>query len=449
MTLSPRRGVAALTAPLDAPLNSGPEREAWQYQTRALGLILGLFALGALLWSTLAPLSGAIIAPGLVKTELNRKVIQHQEGGIVGAILVREGQRVSEGQALVEIGDAQISATSTILKDRLASESLRRARLQAELALAPRFSAAGLDGDAGREDEYLARERALFLAQRQALDQQEAVLEAQIRETRSQIRALESQTVATGNSLEKAREEFEINSKLVRDGFIQRTKVLALERVVSDYESNLGEFQSNLAQARQRIEDYRLRIVQARNQYRQQAAAEMRETVIRIDEILEQQRASADQMRRQVVRSPVDGTVMALRVTALGQAIGPREPILEVVPLREKLMVEARVNPDDIEHVSPGKGAEVRLTAYDFRSTQMLKGRVVTVSADRITDQRTDSGFYLIQVEVNLDKLEALSSTGMQSGMAAEVFITTPARTLAEYLIRPLVESARRGMREP
>ncbi|MEI7465649.1 MAG: hypothetical protein WCJ87_09895, partial [Burkholderiales bacterium] len=299
-----------MTAPLMQPLTPESELVAWKRQARSLGLVLAVFAGACVLWAGLAPLNGAIIAAGVVKTEQNRKTVQHQEGGIVAAILVKEGQRVKAGEPLVEIGDVRVSASNSIFVDRLASESVRRARLQAELMLAPVFSFAPPDGGAKATAEYLARERALFTAQRRSLEQQEVVLHTQVQETERQMQAQGSQIAATQAALDSAREELEMNRNLVKDGFIQRTRLLALERGVSDYESRLGEFQGNLAQARQRIEDYRLRIVQSRNQYQQRAAAELKEAVANIDELQQQLRATTDQVDRLVVRSPVDGAVM-------------------------------------------------------------------------------------------------------------------------------------------
>ncbi len=439
----------ALTAPLELPLAAGPDMTAWTRQARAISLTLLIFLGGWLLWSVIAPLSGAIVSSGVVKTELNRKTIQHQEGGIVKAILVREGETVKAGQPLIEIGDVRTDATNSILLDRLASEQIRRARVQAELILAADFSAPKVGGDVKRAAEYIARERAIFVAQRRTLDQQVAVLEAQINETERQIKALEAQSAATEQSLKLSREELEINRNLVKEGFIQRTRILVLERTVTDYASNLGEFQGNLAQARQRIDDYRLRIVQTRNQYQQQAAADLKEAVARIDEAEEQLRSSLDQVERQIVRAPVDGVVMSLRVGAPGMAIGPREPILDVVPLKERLVVEARIDPNDIDHVRVGDSAEVRLSAYEYRKMPLLIGKVGTVSADRITDQQTGQSWYSVLIDVDASKLAGHPGTQMQTGMTAEVFVTTPGRTLFEYMMRPLTNYATRGMREP
>lgn len=439
----------ALTAPLDQPLEAGEDIATWKRQARRISAILLIFIGGWLLWSALAPLSGAIVASGVVKTELNRKTVQHQEGGIVRAVLVKEGETVKAGQPLVEIGDVRTDATHSILLDKLASEQTRRARLHAELVLAPDFAAPAVPGDAKRIAEYQARERAIFIAQRRTLEQQISVLEAQIQETERQIKALESQITSTEASLNSAREELEINQNLVNEGFIQRTKILGLERAVSDYGSNLGEYLGNLAQARQRIDDYRLRIVQTRNQYQQQAAAELKEAVASIDEAEAQQRSTLDLVERQIVRAPVDGVVMTLRISAPGMAIGPREPILDVVPLRERLVVEARIEPNDIDHVRVGDKAEIRLSAYEYRKMPLLIGKVATVSADRITDQQTGASWYSVLIDVAADQLADSLDAPMQTGMATEVFVTTPPRSLFEYMIRPLTNYATRGMREP
>jgi HlyD family type I secretion membrane fusion protein len=449
MSLPIRRNVGALVAPLQEPLAPPVDLPIWQRQARSLGTTLLVFIGGFMLWSAAAPLNGAIVAPGQVKSELNRKVVQHQEGGILRAILVRTGDRVKAGQPLVEITDVRSSSSNSIVADQLASESLRRARLEAEALLAPSFAPPAVDARAERAAEYLTREKAVFAVQRRNLDQQIEVLSAQIRETEQQIRALESQSAATESSLKTARDELELNQRLVGDGYVPRAKLLTLERAVTDYESSLGEYRGNLSQARQRIQDYRLRSVQARNEYQAKAAADLKDSVAKIDQLQDQQRATVDQVERQTVRAPVDGTVMALRVTAPGQAVAPREPILEIVPSRERLLVDARVNPNDIDHVTPGTDAEVRLTAYEYRRAPLLTGKVVNVSADILSDEKSGLSWYSVLIEVDGSQLKAARGVFMQAGMQAEVFVTTPGRSMLEYLLHPLYNFTLRGMREP
>ena len=211
-----------------------------------LGMVAGLIAL----WSAAAPLSGAVVANGQVKVELNRKTVQHQEGGIVREILVRDGQKVRAGQPLVVVGDVRSDSELSLLQDQLRAARIRSARAEAEAALQSRFTApADL---AGQPDaaEHLAREHALFTARRRTLDEQIAALEKQIREAHAQARALEAQIAATETSARLSAEELEMNNKLVRDGFINRTRLLELQRGASDYAAHVGEYRSDLALAR-------------------------------------------------------------------------------------------------------------------------------------------------------------------------------------------------------
>ena len=240
-----------------------------------------------------------------------------------------------------------------------------------------------------------------------------------------------------------------MNQDLVRDGFVQRTRLLALERAVADYEARAGEHASDSALALQRMADLQLRAAQVRNQYQQQAAGELKESGLRLREIEEQLRPARDISERQFVRSPVDGEVMSLLVKSVGAVVAPREPLLEVVPAHEPLVVEAQIAVEDIEHVRSGVDAEVRLSAYEYRAMPMLAGRVIAVSADRIQDERSGLVWFTAQIEVDATALKAYPEAEMRPGMPAEVYVQTEARSLLEYVLRPFTVFARRGMREP
>ena len=422
------------------------ERTRSELRLRLRGLFVPLLSAGILLilWSATAPLSGAIVAPAQVKVELNRKTVQHQEGGIVREILVRDGQKVRAGEPLVVVGDVRSDAELSLQRDRLRAELVRKARAAAEAALAPRFAVAQED----MASEHATRERALFAARRRTLDEQVASLEAQIRDAQAQTVALESQIAAGETSARLSAEELEINDKLARQGFVNRTRMLALERTAADYRSRIAEARSDLAAARQRIGELRARIAQARNQYQSQAADELRDASARVRELEERLRPSQDQVERQLVRSPVEGEIMALRVSAPGEVVGPREPILDVVPAREKLVVEARIRPEDVDYVRKDSAAEVRLTAFDARTTPLLPGKVVFVSPDRMTRPSGES-WYVATVELEAEGLQRHPQLRVRAGMPAELYVTTSRRTLFEYLARPVAIFAHRAMREP
>lgn len=423
-----------------------PELRRLRRQT-LLPLTVAGVLLGA--WSVAAPLSGAIIAAGKLKVELNRKTVQHQEGGIVRQILVRDGENVHAGQPLLVIGDVRTDAELDLLIDQLLAERVRGARAAAEASLNAQFNPPADVAASPAAADHLAREQALFAARRRTLDEQIASLHAQSREAQSQATALGAQIEATRRSAQLAAEELQLHDKLVREGYVQRTRLLQLQREEADYRSRLAESESELALARQRISELQSRVAHARNQYQQIATDEAREATARIRELEEKLRPSRDQVERQYVRAPVDGRVMAMRVAAIGEAVGPRDPLLDIVPSQEKLVVEARIRPQDINHVRERSLADVRLTSFDARTTPLLSGTVVFVSPDRITAPETGESWFVATVEVDASALAPHPQIELQAGMPAELYVKTPERTLFQYLAQPLNAFAHKAMREP
>lgn len=409
---------------------------------RALVAIAVVAALGAA-WVATAPLSGAVIAPAQLKVELNRKTVQHQEGGIVREVLVRDGDKVRAGDPLVVVADVRTDAAFRLVQEQLLGEQVRKARAMAEAALAPAFD------PPGPASEYVARERALFASRRRMLDEQLAAFRSQIQQAHSQTAALQAQIDATETSARLSAEEVEINDKLARQGFVQRTRMLALQRTEADYRAKLGEYRSELAAAHQRIAELSARQAQTRNQYQSQAADELKDATARVRELEERLRPSQDQVERQVVRSPVDGEVMAMRVSSPGAVIGPREPLLDVVPGRERIVVEARIRPQDVDHVRKDASAGVRLGAYAGRDTPLLPGTVVFVSPDRVANAAASESWFVATVEIDGAALARHPGLRLTPGMPAEVYVRTPERTVAAYLARPLHDFSNRAMREP
>ena len=428
------------------PMASCGDGEDEQFEILKKRLLIPLGVIVALLsaWMTFAPLSGAVVAPAEIKVDLNRKTVQHQEGGIVREIRVRDGQKVHAGEALMVIGDLRGNAELNLLQDELRAEHVRMARATAEAALTERF-------DVAREDEgaTAARESALFVARRRTLDEQLAALEAQLRGAQAQVTALQSQINASDESASLSREELAMNQRLVGSGYVQGAHILQLKRAEADYRGKTAESQSNLGLALQRMADLKERIAQIRNQYRQQAVDELKQATAKSQEIEERLRPSLDQVERQVVRSPVDGEVMSMRVSGVGEVISPRAPLLDVVPANARLVVEARIRPQDINHVRKDAAAEVRLTSFDSRTTPLLRGNVTFVSGDRVTTQDGRESYFTAAVEVDAAILGGHPEIRLQPGMPAELYINTGKRSLFQYLLRPVAAFASRAMREP
>jgi HlyD family type I secretion membrane fusion protein len=405
-------------------------------------------ASGALaLWASLAPVSGAVIAPARIKVELERKTVQHREGGIVRDIKVRNGQQVRAGDVLVVVDDVRSDAELALLEDQFRGERVRHARVMVENALGREFDAGEFSAEP-RTAAHVARERAQFETRRRTLDEQLVALRVQMDAARAQAAALESQVSSLGESAKLAAEELALNEKLVAEGYVPRARLLPLQRSEAEARSRLGESRAELASARQRSGELQSRMAEVRNRYQQAAAEELKVSAARLREIEERLRPSRDQVDRQAIRSPVDGIVMSLRVSATGDVLAPGAAIADVLPSNELLVVEARIRPQDVDQVFADTAAKVRLVAFDARKTPLLPGRVTFVSPDRVTDPETGEAWFTATVEVDARALENHPGIQLKAGMPAELFVTTSDRTLFEYLVEPVTAFTNRALRE-
>ncbi len=419
---------------------------------RAGLLIIAVFIGGLGAWMAMAPLSGAVIALGVVKVDTNRKVVQHQEGGIVKTILVKPGDRVEAGQTLIELNDVQVDATLELVRAQLDSELARNARLTAERSLAQYIEypeTISSRKTEARVAELIRRENALFDVRREVLESQAALLRQQIAETEREIASRLAQDEADALAIKLQKEEVAANERLLSQGFIARTRFLGLQRAVTDYESRRGTNQAELAQARQRVSELQLRILMLRNDYSQQAEKELKESAARIFDLQERLRPFRDAAERQRIVAPVSGEVVDLRVTTNGAVIGPRDRLMDIVPANPDLVIEAQVRPEDINYVAIGAEADVRLTAFKQRITPIVPGQVVYVSADRLTDSVTNSSYYLAQVRVSAESLARSGNLVLKAGMPAEIYVKTAERTVLTYLLDPVLAYLGRGFREP
>lgn len=372
-------------------------------------IVAALAAAGA--WLALAPLSGAVIVPGVVTVASERKQVQHQEGGIVRAILVRDGDVVQAGQPLVLLRDVQVDAALELLRLQVDTERVRHARLLAErgllvaLPLPPDLQARRAEP---RLAELIERETTFFKLRRASLDGQLDLLQAQVQATQQEIAARNGQAGADGDALRLQREELAVNEPLLAEGFIARNRLLALRRGVVESEARSGSNQAERAQAQQRVADTKLRALSLRNEYSQQAERELKDSTAKLFDLEQRLRPSQDAADRQHIVAPVAGVVVDLRVSTVGAAIAPRERLMDIVPQGVELVVELRVRPEDIHHVQTGAAADVRLMAFQQGSTPAVTGQVTYVSGDRLTDPATQAGYYAAQVRLGEDARKTL-----------------------------------------
>ena len=416
-----------------------------------IGAIVVLVLLVAT-WASLAPVSGAVIAPGSVKVDMYRRTVQHQEGGIVGEILVRDGTKVKAGDPLITLRDVKVDAAIEMVLTQLDGEMAKVARLQAEQAWAEKidFPEALMKRAADpRIGEILRRETQLFNTRREAYDSQLALIQSQIRDIRGEIAAREAQIRADRDAVRYARSELESNRKLQKEGFISQTRILAFERNLADVEARLGEHQAEMAAARARASDLQLKAENLRTTMMQEAANELRNTTSQVLDLRERLRPLQDAETRQRIVAPITGEVVALKYTTIGAVIGPRDPILDIVPEDIELVVEARVRPEDINYVAVGAPADVRLTAFRRRITPVVEGEVIYVSADRLEDKQERTAYYVAHVRVTAEALEKAGDLKLQAGMPAEVYIKTAARSALMYVLDPILGFLSRSLREP
>jgi len=416
-----------------------------------IGAILVL-VLAVATWASLAPVSGAVIAGGSVKVDMYRRTVQHQEGGIVGEILVRDGSKVKAGDPLIVLKDVKVAAATEMVLTQLDGEMAKVARLQAEQAWADKINFPDellKRANDPRIGEVLRRETQLFNTRRDAYDSQLELIQAQIRDIRHEIAAREAQIKADRDAVKYSRSELESNRKLQREGFISQTRLLALERSLADVEARLGEHQADLAASRGRASDLQLKAENLRTTMMQEAANELRNATGQLLDLRERLRPLEDAGERQRIIAPIEGEVVGLKFTSVGAVIGPRDPILDIVPEDIELIIEARVRPEDINYVAVNAPADVRLTSFRRRITPVVEGTVIYVSADRIEDKQERTAYYVAHVRVTAAALKKAGDLKLQAGMPAEVYIKTAARSALMYVLDPVIGFLGRSLREP
>lgn len=423
-----------------------------QKLVRAGLLLIVTGCLTAASWAAFAPLTGAIIVAGVVKVEANRKTVQHLEGGLVKEIFVREGESVELGQPLFRIADEQATAEVARLTAELDAKLARAARLTAERDGLPtiEFPTRLLQrAEQAEMDSLLRTERTLFDARRQALREQLALVDGQLGELQQEQIALQAQEEADRLAAGLLKEEYEANERLLSLNFISKVQLLKLQRALHEYKSKQSGSTAAIARVRQRMKELQVRAAAMRDQVRQAAAADYATVRTEIATIEERLKPARDMVGRQQVLAPIAGTVVDLRVSTVGGSIAPREPLLDIVPRDNPLIVEAHLSPDDIRHVHPNMHADVRFTTYDSRSVPMVSGVLSYVSADQLVNAKDSTAYFLAHIRIDAASLASIPAIHMQPGMRAEIFLRTAERTASDYFLDPLISSLRRTMREP
>ncbi len=442
---------ATLMNPVNGPALL-PHLEEARSLARLGRRVVVLGVLPVLAWLAFAPLSSAVVAPSFVKVDLDRRPVQHVEGGIVREVRVRDGQRVAAGEPLLVLGDVAVAAETNRLDFRVWGERAGIARLEAEQMGSATLEFGADVGRAAQQDarlaEQLKKERSLFEARRDALSGQLELLRSQRDKVIQETAAQRAQIDLAAASLRHQRDELETNRRLLNDGFISTTRISQLEASVADYGAKLEERRSELARAQQRVVDTELRMKSLQGEYRQQASDQLKVALTRLSELQQEQRKAGDAAARQIITAPAAGDVINLRYATPGSVVPPRETIADIVPANPRLVIEAHIRTEDVSRIYPGQPTEIRFTAFNYRTTALVDGKVFYVAADRTIDRATGAPYYVALIEADRASLERSGGIKLQAGMPAEVYLRGEQRTPLQYLIEPVTQVLRRAVRE-
>ena len=422
--------------------------------------VLIVWAGGFGVWAGIAPLDGAVVAPGTFVATGQNKQIQHFEGGIVSEMLVQEGDTVEQNQPLVRLDETASRAKLRRLILRRYRLLTMQARLDAEVANRATFdmpAALVAEQDDPEVRVIFDRQQNEMLTRRAKRVAEEQVLSREIAGLRESITGYNAQAKSIDTRLGLFTEELKDKSDLLDRQLVRKTEVLALRRSEAGLSGELGETMGRIADSNERVARAEQQVTQIRSAAIQKSVEELRETEGELDDIQEQIRAAQDILKRTEIRSPVRGVIVKLHQHTNGGVVAPGAVILEILPVNDALLIEARVAPNDISHVNSGQEALVRLSALNQRLTPMIKAKVVYLSADAVAEQSVQykeqkpSGRDSFVVRVALDETDIrtkITSFRPTPGMPAEVFIKTGERTFFEYMMRPVMDSFSRAFRE-
>lgn len=405
--------------------------------------ILALFAGCLALWTIYVPLRSAVSAPAEVVFKGKRQTVQHLEGGIVDKILVRDGDMVQAGQPLLILEDNQVQPIVRMLQQQNMAERAQMARLEAESRGQKNI------GSTGREvaNKYTLTENRLFKARKETYQNQIELTHIQIAQIKESLRGSQARLMLKDQEIASIREQLAANQDLVKEGYVTRTVILDLQRVLA---ANSGEREAiiaAIASDKQRIAEFEQRILVLQSDRVQGAVSELKQSALRQIDQEERIRPLRDTLERQIVRAPVTGRVVGLKVTTIGEVIMPREQLMEIAPTGETLLLEAKIDVKDISEVKVGQEADVMITGFDSRKTLPLRARVIYISDDRIAPASSQGQpYYSARLEFEKDASKKLGDHNLIPGMSANVSIVIAPRAALDYLIGPLRESARKAL---
>jgi HlyD family secretion protein len=404
-------------------------------------LIVGVGLVGG--WAILVPLSGAVIVPGTLVVESDVKKIQHPGGGVVSKILVRDGMHVHAGDLLLQLDETQLRANAEVISQQLDQARVRLARLIAERD--------GLDPEIPRElnsrksadavKHLWASEISLFKSRAAARDSAKDLLRSHVQQLEEQILGLDAQVKSKAAQHDLIAGELSGVDSLFQKGLVPLTRKTSLQREAARLDGERGQVVSAIAEAKSKISEAELQGIRIDQDFRNEVMKDLREAQDKIAELIERSIAANDLLKRVDLRSPTNGVVHQMSIHTIGGVISAGEVVMQIVPVSDELQIEAKLLPQDVDHVHTDQRANIRFSAFNQRITPQLEGVVSYVSADLSHDRANPNiTFYIVRVTLPSSERRRLGNLQLVSGMPVEVFLQTGDRTMMSYLLKPITD---------
>ncbi|MDP4024011.1 HlyD family type I secretion periplasmic adaptor subunit [Methylobacterium sp. NEAU 140] len=434
-----------------SPARSDARASIGRHLALALALAAALVG-GVGGWATHTMIAGAVIAPGQLVVESDVKKVQHPTGGVVGHLLVREGARVRAGDVLIRLDETQTRANLDVVLKALDELNARRARDEAERDGAGQVAfPPGLLARAPTEPDVahlIDGETRLFAARRAGREGQKAQLRERIAQLRQEVAGLTEQAAAKGREVALIGTELSGVRDLYAKNLVPLSRVTVLERDAVRLEGERGQLTASTAATRGKIAETELQILQIDGDMRTEVGKDLAEIRGRLSELAEKRVAAEDQLKRVEMRAPQAGTVHQLTVHTIGGLVTPAEPAMLIVPDDDQLVVEVRVQPQDIDSVRVGQPAMLRLSAFNARTTPEIAGEVSRLSADVTQDPKTGTSFYAARIRISPEERARLGGLRLIPGMPAEAYMQIGERSVLSYLTKPLADQVAKAWRE-
>lgn len=415
---------------------------------RTGAIVAALFFILFLGWAAFARLDAAAYARGTLVVSGQRQTVQHRDGGVIGEIMVEEGQKVRRGDILVSLAAAEVQAQERALASQAYRLLAQRARLEAEqagrstIAVPAEFTALS-ERDRAEAMRVLQLQQRELNARAAMLAAQRGALGARASQSGAQGRGFGSQTQSTAEQIRLIDEQIAALRPVAEKGFVSKTRLRELERAKAALEGQRGQYSASVAQSAGAARESELMRLEAIENFRTRVSSDLREVERELGDVLPKLAAARDQLARTSIRAPATGTVVGLTVFTPGGVVAPGQKLMDIIPADTPLVVQAQISPEDADDLRAGQTAEVRFPGIKERSLPPLEGELTRVSADSFTDEATGMQYFTGEVVVPRDQLALLKDENgrpfqLRAGMPADVLVPLRKRTALDYFLEPL-----------